>query len=489
MMLVMRAVALGLLILVQGPTVTVGHKTDILHVQFSPDARQVLSYSAGDGWLILWDINTKRAVWQAKTDAIQKAREYHTLTTLAFSPSGDRIASGSGNGTVQLWDARTGRLLWRADAHGSLVSSVAFTPNGESIAASGETEARHDVAILRATDGQVLRRLDNERCVAVGLAFTSDGAALRAGNAGGALVQWNLATGERSSLGPPWRCRGGYQPDWETFFTPDLKTSVTRTGEREATVRDSRTGEVKSRLDVQAYRLQARLDARGGQVVSDSYDGVIAFDLSTGSRRSITSRSVAALDVSPDGALIAVGGRYRDTVVTIADRRTGTSQRLDGQRQRVTVPPPTGLEVRLLVERDARRKALDEDKGRRDRQAALDLPRLRPQITIAFEHFGDMVPLGQLRIGESGEPDMSRTRKPAAQATAAWLRLRNASPLPIRIPTQTMFAVPLDVLKDGRTLTFAYVFLAETVDGRMDTYGHETQLRITLADLRARLAG
>jgi hypothetical protein len=32
----------------------VGHTNEILEVKFNPDATQLISYSAGDGWLCLW---------------------------------------------------------------------------------------------------------------------------------------------------------------------------------------------------------------------------------------------------------------------------------------------------------------------------------------------------------------------------------------------------------------------------------------------------
>jgi len=79
-----------------------GHTHDVLRVKFNPEGTQLISYSAGDGWLCLWEVKTGRLLWRTKTEFIQKADEYYTLTSFTFSPDQHLIASASANGTIQL---------------------------------------------------------------------------------------------------------------------------------------------------------------------------------------------------------------------------------------------------------------------------------------------------------------------------------------------------------------------------------------------------
>lgn len=541
----------------QDRTVAAGHVRDTNAVLFNADSRRLLSYSFGDGWLILWSVDDGKVLWQSRTGAVQKGYEHYLLTTFAFSPLEDRIVSGSDNGTVQLWDARTGQLLWRVDAHRGTVSKVLFSPDGNTLAAAGEDRERGEIAILRASDGQILQRMNNGRCIAVGLAFVDGGAALRAGNAGGSVVEWNLATGTQSLVGPQPPCRRGYLNSLDTFFTPDLETFVTgtvdvRTGERSVEVRDSSTGTLKASPEVRPFtlNLHARLDASGRKLVAASLSDFRYFDLSTGETRAVRARSrpASAIDLSRDGTLLGEGGSHGDPGITITDMRSGKARRLNGRGQRVAARPQTELELRFAAERTSRRRAVDEAKARRAQQAAIDLPQLRPKVYIVFEHLGEMVAPGESRMMETGELAKSVIKKPALEATAAWLRLHNASSLPILIPTRStyldsilpnpkcayayadgrtlaglcpgreisiwfrledrngkglpygfdfgsgavllpgssvLFAAPLAALEDERALTFAYSFLRETEEGEIAKYGEETILRIKRIDLRS----
>ena len=56
------------------------------------------------------------------------------VNSVAFSPDGQTLASGSDDKTIRLWDVNTGVNLKTITGHTSWVNSVAFSPDGQTLA-------------------------------------------------------------------------------------------------------------------------------------------------------------------------------------------------------------------------------------------------------------------------------------------------------------------------------------------------------------------
>ena len=58
------------------------------------------------------------------------------VKSLAFSPDGSIIASGSFDTSVYLWDSQTGKAIHTFVGHALSVADIAFSPDGKTLASS-----------------------------------------------------------------------------------------------------------------------------------------------------------------------------------------------------------------------------------------------------------------------------------------------------------------------------------------------------------------
>ncbi|MFP6618289.1 MAG: hypothetical protein VB877_03005, partial [Pirellulaceae bacterium] len=55
------------------------------------------------------------------------------VSSVAFSPDGKQIVSGSADSTLIIWDAESGQKVRTLNGHNNTVLSVAFSPDGKQI--------------------------------------------------------------------------------------------------------------------------------------------------------------------------------------------------------------------------------------------------------------------------------------------------------------------------------------------------------------------
>ena len=104
-----------------------GHASDIISLAFSPDGQRIASGSC-DKTVRVWDAETGAALFNPL--------EGHTgaVSSVAFSPNRQRIVSGSYDMTVHVWDAETGAMLFELlEGHTRGVTSVVFSPDSRCI--------------------------------------------------------------------------------------------------------------------------------------------------------------------------------------------------------------------------------------------------------------------------------------------------------------------------------------------------------------------
>jgi hypothetical protein len=118
------------------------------------------------------------------------------VKTVAFSPDGGTLATGSIEKTIMLWDAASGRALAPLLSEGG-THTLAFSPDGR-ILAAGISNCR--ISLLDVASGRTLHILRHLGASVISwitsLAFSSDGQILASGSYSSGAIVWNVESGD-----------------------------------------------------------------------------------------------------------------------------------------------------------------------------------------------------------------------------------------------------------------------------------------------------
>jgi WD40 repeat protein len=250
--------------------------------------------------------------WDVKTGVRQKTCELPTHGSDAFfhlSPDGRTVFVSQHHPAelrVRAYDAETGQERFPNRRHAGAVQTVAFSPDGTALASGSadHTVRLWDLAGVGHVSNAPFRTLQGHNNDVWSISFSPDGKLLASGGNDGLLVLWDTASGRKVND------LAGHSPAWSSVaFSPDGRTVAA--GGKDGTINrwDAATGKPQDpwRWHVEevrpvAYSPDGRLLASGGK---DGTVGVL--DAVTGQRRHVCRRSTCLthLSFSPDGGVLA----------------------------------------------------------------------------------------------------------------------------------------------------------------------------------------
>ncbi|AZQ35682.1 hypothetical protein EJ357_21080 [Streptomyces cyaneochromogenes] len=155
---------------------------------FSPTGRALAARARKAGAVI--------EVRDVATGGLYQVRALGAIRAV-FSPDGTRLAVAGGKGWVRIWRLSTGALHTVRTGHGQSVRTLAFTPDGRTLAVVNVEDSGGDqVTLLDAATGRTQRTIKPSSRSPLTLAFSPDGHTLATASAGSGLVEtWDARTG------------------------------------------------------------------------------------------------------------------------------------------------------------------------------------------------------------------------------------------------------------------------------------------------------
>ena len=143
------------------------------------------AYGMSGGRIGVMDLPTGKELWTAVA-----SKEF--ITSLAFSPDGKTLASAAGfsESDIRLWEVATGKPSGRLEGHSSWVSSLVFWPDGKKLASSC---ADQTIRIWDLASQKCLQVLRGHRQEVWRLTFLPDHQTLVSGAKDGTVCLWDTS--------------------------------------------------------------------------------------------------------------------------------------------------------------------------------------------------------------------------------------------------------------------------------------------------------
>lgn len=295
----------------------------VTSVAFSPSGN-VLAAEC-NGQVRFWEVRTHRRFGAA----ISLPGAQRGGGTIAFSPDGKTLASGNNNGTVQLWDVRERHRIGNSMvasgpgrigvAPSAAVTSIAFSPDGNRLASAGADGTLRLWSV--STESEVIAPMTASTAAGSGnrivVSFSRDGRTVATAGGGDGVVRiWDVSV--YAQVGLPIAVKGAVN---DVAYSP--RTQILATAESDSTVRlwrlptrtplgipmsASRRGSEVSSL---ASGADAAVFSPSGRMLATVGSDFTARLWNVATQRQVgapLSRSAYGIAFSPTGNMIAIAG-------------------------------------------------------------------------------------------------------------------------------------------------------------------------------------
>jgi len=165
-----------------------GPEGSISRLAFSKDGRR-LAGADEDGTISIWNVASGR---------IEKTLTALTeITALVFAPNGETLATAAQDNTIAIWNLQTSLPQGKFQKHDATINALAFSPNGQLLASGGDDRT---IVLWEVAAGKSKRTFKGHDQTVTSLAFSPDGRLLASGSGNASVVLWEVGTGKLSRI-------------------------------------------------------------------------------------------------------------------------------------------------------------------------------------------------------------------------------------------------------------------------------------------------
>jgi WD40 repeat protein len=307
-------------------------------VAYSPDGQTLALASGSDDKTIkLWNVKTGKSLQTLKGHS-------EVVSSVAYSPDGQTLASGSLDKTIKLWNVNTGNLLQTLEGY----SEVAYSPDGQTLALASRSDD-NTIKLWNVNTGKLLQTLKGHSDSVYSVVYSPNGQTLASGSDDNTIKLWNVKTGKLLQT-----LTGHSDSVWSVAYSPNGQTLVS--GSRDNTIKlwNVKTGKLLQTLEDHSDSVNSVAYSPNGQTLaSGSWDKTIKlWNVKTGKLlQTLEGHSdlVRSVAYSPNGQTLASGSR--DSTIKLWDVKTGNLlQTLEGYSE--VAYSPDGQTLALTSESD-----------------------------------------------------------------------------------------------------------------------------------------
>lgn len=287
---------------------------------FSPDGKIIASTSWGKPKTSGRGINGVE-VWDVTTGEDKAILIGHRMrvNSIAYSPDGETIATGGGyyDNTVRLWHAQTGQNISTSRMQTKWGTFVIFSPDGTTYAAAGDDNLVH---LWNGKTGEHKITLTGHTKHVIAAAYSPDGKTIATSSRDGTIRLWDATTGNHKTT-----LTSNKESITSIGYSPDGNTIVCGTVNGNVQLWNTQTTKLMSTLTGHTEKVRYVVYSPDGETIATaSSDNTVRLWDSTTGKTKVTLTGymrISTVAYSPDGRTIATGSR--DDKVRLWDAQTG----------------------------------------------------------------------------------------------------------------------------------------------------------------------